>query len=53
MPREVFNEAMRILNSLNNKVDEAIQKLEGYGLGKEGIGFAKSDQDEDDGYGLG
>lgn len=52
MPREVFNEAMKILERLNSKVDEAILQLECYGLGQEGIGFAKSEDDED-GYGLG
>lgn len=50
--REVFNKAMEILDKLNKKVDEAILQVEGYGLGKEGIGFAKSEDDED-GYGLG
>lgn len=52
MTREVFNKAIEILDKLNKKVDEAILQVEGYGLGKEGIGFAKSEDDED-GYGLG
>ena len=40
---------MEILDKLNKKVDEAILQLEGYGLGKEEIGFAKNE----DGIGLG
>lgn len=53
MTKDVYIKAMDILDRLNNKVDEAILKLEGYGLGKEGIGFAKTEDDENDGYGLG
>lgn len=56
MSISLYKKAMHILNLLNFKVDEAIQKLEtmkneedGYGLGKEGVGFAKSN----DGIGLG
>ena len=47
--REVYDKAMETLNKLNQLVDEAICQLEGYGLGKEGIGFAKNE----DGIGLG
>ena len=49
MTREVYAKLMETLNKLEQLVDEAICQLEGYGLGKEEIGFAKNE----DGYGLG
>ena len=49
MDIKTYNKAMDILEKLGKKVDEAILQLEDL-KSKEGIGFAK---DDEDGYGLG
>lgn len=49
MDIKTYNKAMDILEKLGKKVDEAILQLEDL-KSKEGIGFAKNDED---GYGFG